>query len=69
MCTVSVKVDEELIREVLPELENTASIRRWAQALIDARLRELVAEDEETMDVEEARELVHETIRTEYAQL
>ena len=69
MCTVSIKVDENVIRGVLPELENTADIRRWAQMLVDARLRELMAEDEETLDVEAARELVHETIRKEYALL
>ena len=40
MCTVSVKVDEEMLRGVLPELENTAAIRRWAQMLIDARIHE-----------------------------
>lgn len=42
MCTVSVKVNEDVLRGVLPELENTAAIRKWAQMLIDARLRELV---------------------------
>lgn len=44
MCTVSVKVDEDTLRGVLPELENNAAIRRWAQMLIDARIRELVEE-------------------------
>ena len=44
MCTVSVKVNEDVLRGVLPELENTAAIRKWAQKLIDARIRELVEE-------------------------
>ena len=69
MCTVSVNVNEDVIREVLPQLENTAAIRKWVQMLIDARLRELIDEDDETMDIEEARALVHETIREEYAKL
>ena len=42
MCTVSVKVNEEMLRGVLPELENTAAIRKWALMLIDTRLRELM---------------------------
>ena len=41
MCTVSVKVDEALIREVLPELDNTTAIRLWAQMLIDEHLKSL----------------------------
>ena len=44
MCTISVKVNEDVLRGVLPELENTAAIRKWAQMLIDARIRELVEE-------------------------
>lgn len=97
MCTVSVKVDEDMLRGVLPELENNAAIRKWAQMLIDARIRELVeetkvssaerdmtpedvyglepddlsvvyaAEDTETVSLEEARALLHKTIREEYA--
>ena len=67
MCTVSIKVDEALLRDVLPELDNTVAIRLWAQELINLRIQELINEDEETMDIEEAREMVHETIRKEYA--
>ena len=50
-----------------PEIDSTAAIRLWAQELIDLRLREMRAEDEETMSIEEARAMVHETIRKEYA--
>ena len=68
MCTVSVKVDEALIREVLPELDNTTAIRLWAQMLIDEHLKSL-SEDNDTMDVEDLREMLHETVRKEYALL
>ena len=67
MCTVSVKVNEDVLRDYLPELENTAAVRKWAQMLIDARLRELVEEKSKTMSLEEAREMTHGTIRREYA--
>lgn len=69
MCTVSVKVNEDVLRDYLPELENTAAIRKWAQMLIDARLRELVEEDTETMSIEEAREMTLVAVREEYAKV
>ena len=31
MCTVSVKVNEALLRGMRPELNSTAAIRQWAQ--------------------------------------
>ena len=44
MCTVSVKINEAVLREVLPELENSAAIRRWAQLLIDQHIDALTKE-------------------------
>ena len=59
MCTVSVKVNEDVLRGVLPELENTAAIRKWAQMLIDARIRELV---EETSPIALERDMTPEEL-------
>ena len=67
MCTVSIDIDEAVIRDLRPELDTTAAIRLWAQELINSRLQQLRMEDEETMDVEEVRAMVHETVRKEYA--
>ena len=67
MCTVSVKVDEAVLREMMPELDSTAAIRKWAQQLIDLRIREIAAEDEATMSIEEAREMTLQAVREEYA--
>ena len=39
MCTVSVKVNEALLRGMRPELNTTAAIRQWAQQQIDLRIR------------------------------
>ena len=61
MCTVNIQVDEALLRDVKPELDSTAAIRLWAQELINLRIQELINEDEETMDIEEARAMVHIT--------
>ena len=35
MCTVSIDIDEAVIRDLFPELDTTAAIRLWAQELID----------------------------------
>ena len=67
MCTVNIQVDEALLRDVKPELDSTAAIRLWAQELINLRIQELINEDEETMDIEEARAMTHQTLHEVYA--
>ena len=67
MCTVSINIDETAIRDLRPELNTTAAIRSWVQELIDTRLQQMRLEDEETMDVEDVRAMVLETVRKEYA--
>ena len=69
MCTVNIKVDENLLRDIMPELDTTAAINLWVQQLVDLRIKELIDEDEEVIDLETAREMLHETLRKEYAQL
>lgn len=67
MCTISIDIDEAVIRDLLPELDSTAAIRLWIQELINLRLQQMRLEDEETMSVEDARNMVLETVRKEYA--
>ena len=67
MCTVSVKVDEAMLRNIRPELNSTAAIRQWAQELINMRISEMVLEDTETVNLETAREILLATVREEYA--
>ena len=43
MCTVSVKVNEALLRGMRPELNTTAAIRQWAQEIVDSRIKEMQA--------------------------
>lgn len=69
MCTVNIKVDENLLRNIMPELDTTAAINLWVQQLVDLRIKELIDEDDEVIDLETAREMLHETIKKEYAQL
>lgn len=67
MCTVTVDIDEKALRGVNPNLSDMAAIRNWAQWLIDYRIKEMLSEDTETMDIEEARAMVHAAIHEEYA--
>jgi len=69
MCRVTVEVDQEMLRGYNPALDSTAAIRKWAQLLIDQRIQQMEFVDTETMSIEEARAMVHETIRKEYAKV
>lgn len=68
MCTVTVDIDEKTLRGANPNLSDMAAIRNWAQKLIDCRIQEML-EDDEVVDLETAREMLHATIREEYALL
>jgi hypothetical protein len=68
MCTVTVNVDEAMLKEMNPNLSDKAAIRRWVQELIDLRIQQMEFEDDETMDLEDARAMLHETIRKVYAE-
>ena len=57
MCTVNIQVDEAVLRDKMPELNSTAAIRLWIQQLVEYRIHQMELEDEETMSVEEAREI------------
>lgn len=78
MCLISINVDEAVLRDICPELDNTAAIRLWAQELIDLRISQMRAEEEETMmefkdsefiDVETMRENLHQMVREVYTQV
>ena len=67
MCTVSVNVDEKVLRKVNPNLNSTAAICLWVQQLVDFQTQEMLMEDNETISIEEARAMTHAAIREEYA--
>ena len=66
MCTVSIKVDDALVRSINPGLNSRESINKWLQGQVNAMIEEMVAE--ETVDLETAREMLHQTIREVYAE-
>ena len=67
MCTVTVKVDKAVLSGIRPELNTTAAIRQWAQQQIDMCIQQMVLDDQETMTIEEAREMTHRAVNREYA--
>ena len=67
MCTVTVNVDEAMLKEMDPNLSDKMAIRKWVQQLIDMRIQQMEFEDTETMSIEEAREMTLAAIREEYA--
>ena len=69
MCTVTVKVDKAVLSGIRPELNTTAAIRQWAQQQIDLRIQQMVLDDDETMPIDEAREMTLAAVREEYAKL
>ena len=44
MCKVIVDINEELLQDLIPELDNTLAISRWAQLLIDQHIEALTKE-------------------------
>ena len=69
MCTITVNVDEAMLKEMDPNLSDKTAIRKWVQQLIDGRIQEMAEEAEETISVEEAREMTLKAVREEYARV
>lgn len=67
MCTVSIHIDEARMRQINPLLTSRESISRWLQHQVDLMIEEMILEDDDTMDVEELRAMLHETVKKEYA--
>lgn len=47
--------------------EYNKRFRDWAQELVNLRIRQMELEDEETMSIEDAREMTLAAVREEYA--
>ena len=69
MCTVSININEALLRTVMPELDTLPAIQDWVQQQIDLRIRQIDVEATETISIEEAREMALTAVIEEYAKL
>ena len=67
MCAVCVKVEETVLRNMMPELDSAAAISQWAQQQIDTLMPEMVAQGNATMSIEDALEMTLQAVREEYA--
>lgn len=67
MCTVSIKVDDTILRSINPGLNSRERISKWLQGQVNAMIEEMVAED--TVDLETARAMLHKTVSEVYAEL
>ena len=68
MCTVSIEVDEKVLRGMVPDLDSTMAIRNWVQQLVDLRTQEIIAESNGLIDLETMRENLHRMVKEVYAQ-
>ena len=54
MCIVNdIKVDADVLQELLPELNNPVAIHLWVQQLVDYRIKELLDEGDEALEIRE----------------
>ena len=67
MCSITVNIDEKVLQHLRPDLDNSAAIRQWVQELIDLHIQQMELDDTETISLEEARAILHKTVREEYA--
>ena len=67
MCTVTINIDEATMRQINPSLTSRESIGEWLQYRVDLMMEKIVSQKIDTMDVEELRLMLHETVRKEYA--
>lgn len=68
MCTVSIEVNEKVLRRVDPNLDSTMAIRKWVQQLVNLRTQEMIAENKGLISVETMRENLHQMVKEVYAQ-
>lgn len=68
MCTVSIKVDDAVVRRINPGLESRESINKWLQGQVNAMLEEMASEGSATdMSVEELYSTIEQDVREIYA--
>ena len=65
MCTVTVNVDEAMLKEINPNLSDKTAIREWVQQLIDLRIREYALQQDVT--VEKLYDIIEDEIDSIYA--
>lgn len=50
MCKVTVDINDKVLQDLMPELDNTSAIRLWVQKLVDMHLQQLQRKQDMTQD-------------------
>ena len=62
MCTVSINVNDAVMRRINPSLTNRERIKQWLQHQVDMMIARMVEEDDETMDLEISNDMTIEEL-------
>ena len=62
MCTVSINVNDAVMRQINPTLTNRECIKQWLQHQVDMMIARMVEEDDETMDLEISNDMTIEEL-------
>ncbi len=62
MCTVSINVNDAVMRQINPSLTNRERIKQWLQHQVDMMIARMVEEDDETMDLEISNDMTIEEL-------
>ena len=62
MCTVSVEVNEKVLRGVNPNLDSSAALRQWVQQLVNYHTQMLVDDPDDAVDMKFSRDMTPEEL-------
>lgn len=62
MCTVSVEVNEKVLRGVNPNLDSSAALRQWVQQLVNYHTQMMVDDNDDAVDMKFSRDMAPEEL-------
>lgn len=62
MCTVSVEVNEKVLRGVNPNLDSSAALRHWVQQLVNYHTQMMVDDNNDAVDMKFSRDMTPEEL-------
>ena len=57
MCTISVEVNEKVLRGINPNLDSSAALRQWVQQLVNYHTQMMVDDNNGAIDMKFSREM------------
>ena len=62
MCTVSVEVNEKVLRGINPNLGSSAALRQWVQQLVNYHTQMMVDDSDDAADMKFSRDMTPEEL-------